>query len=108
MRIFCLNIFLVLPFLIFSSLLPLPLQKLIKKAEKNIEKGNIKQAKYFYSKALEKNPDSYEAQLGMGLLLCELLENYHDALPHLEAALGKSPRDTLSDLTYALAKCYQY
>ena len=85
-----------------------PEAKFLKKAEQSIEKGNLKNAKSYYLRALAKNPDSYDANLGIGLMLCELLDNHNEALPYLETALRLSGKDTLKDLEFALAQCYQY
>jgi outer membrane protein OmpA-like peptidoglycan-associated protein len=85
-----------------------PETRLLKKAEQSIEKGNLKNAKAYYLRALAKNPESYDANLGLGLMLCELLDNHAGALPYLEKALALSVKDTLKDLAFALAQCYQY
>jgi len=96
--------FLVPVFLLLSSFKPI--DKYIRKAARNTEKGNIKEAKIWYQKALTHDPENYKANLGMGLILCDLLDNYSAALPHLEKAYMKSNKDTLGDLLYALGKCY--
>lgn len=85
-----------------------PEAKYLKKAEKSIEKGQLKEARNYYLKALGKSPHSYDANLGIGLMLCELMDNYSEAQPYLEKALNLSAHDTLSDLIYALGKCYQH
>ena len=84
-----------------------PIKKYLKKAEKELDKGHIKESKENYRKALEIEPENYQANLSLGLVLCELQDNYKDALPYLEKACLHSTKDTLSDLKYALAKCYQ-
>ncbi|MBA3665599.1 MAG: OmpA family protein [Bacteroidetes bacterium] len=83
-----------------------PSNKYLRKAIRETEKGHIYAAKTLYEKALEKEPDNYRANLGMGLLLCELMDNYDKALPYLEKAYKTSGKDTLGDLLYALGKCY--
>src|SRR5688572_29953337 len=100
-RVFPLSIIVLILFCSFR-----PQDKYLRRAARYTEKGNISGAKVWYQKALEKNPDSYKANLGMGLLLCELMDNYSGALPYLEKALKTSGKDTLGDLLYALAKCY--
>ena len=85
-----------------------PINKYIRKAGKSIDRGNISQGKQYYLKALAKDAENYKANLGMGLLLSECLEDYTHALPYLEKALSKITHDTIADLTFALAKCYQY
>lgn len=80
----------------------------LRKAARQNEKGNIKEAKILYLKALEKNPENYKANLGIGLLLSEQLDNYAAALPYLEKAFQTTGKDTLVDLIYALGKCYHH
>ncbi len=92
--------------LIFSAFSPV--NKYIRKAGKSIDRGNISQGKQYYLKALAKDAENYKANLGLGLLYSECIEDYSSALPYLEKALLKTPHDTLADLTFALAKCYQY
>ncbi|MGZ3899294.1 MAG: OmpA family protein [Bacteroidia bacterium] len=96
-------------FLILASLClcsSKPANKYLRKAMRQTEKGNIISAKAWYIKALEKEPENYRANLGLGLLMCELMDNYKGALPYLEKAYHVSEKDTLGDLLYALAKCY--
>jgi outer membrane protein OmpA-like peptidoglycan-associated protein len=84
-----------------------PVKKYIKQAEKELENGHINECKDNYKKALEIEPENYSANLGIGLVLCELQDNFKEALPYLEKACKNSVKDTLTDLKYALAKCYQ-
>ncbi|MEI6020373.1 MAG: OmpA family protein [Bacteroidota bacterium] len=84
-----------------------PASKYIKKAEKELDKGHITESKQYYHKALELEPENYHANLGLGLILCELQDNYSESLPYLEMACRHAGKDTLTDLKYALAKCYQ-
>jgi len=80
----------------------------IKRAGKNIDRGDFKEAKKNYLKALEIEKDNYKANLGMGFLLSETLEDYATALPYLEKALKNQNKDTVADLSYALGKSYQF
>lgn len=100
--------FTILPllFLILSSFGPV--NQYLRKAARQTGKGNIKAAKSYYQRALEKEPDNFKANLGMGLLLSEVVEDYAHALPYLEKALSKSKKDTLGDLFYALGKSYHH
>ncbi len=82
--------------------------KYVRKALKQIEKGNLREAKNLYLKAIEQNPESFDANVGMGLLLSEFLDNQASALPYLEKAYKITKKDTLGQLLYSLAKCYQY
>jgi outer membrane protein OmpA-like peptidoglycan-associated protein len=85
-----------------------PDEKYVRKAMREMEKGNITRAKSWYEKAIEKNPLNYRANLGMGLLLSELLGNYPGAQPYLQKAFDITDKDTVPALMYALAKCYQH
>jgi outer membrane protein OmpA-like peptidoglycan-associated protein/tetratricopeptide (TPR) repeat protein len=85
-----------------------PDEKYVRKAMREMEKGNITSARSWYEKAIEKNPLNYRANLGMGLLLSELLGNYSGAQPYLQKAFDITERDTVPALMYALAKCYQH
>lgn len=80
----------------------------LKKADRCVENGNIKDAKIYYLKALAKAPENRNANLGMGLMLSELLDNYTSALPYLEKAYKTTVRDSSYDLLFALAKCYHH
>jgi outer membrane protein OmpA-like peptidoglycan-associated protein/tetratricopeptide (TPR) repeat protein len=93
-------------FILFSSFGPD--EKYVRKAIRFMEKGNLKAARNYYERAIEKNPENYRANLGMGLLLSELLGNYSGGLPYLEKAFKITQTDTVPALMYALAKCYQH
>lgn len=80
----------------------------LKKAQRNIDQGNLKSAKELYLKALAIAPENRNANLGIGLIYSELLDNYAAALPFLEKAAQISTRDSSYDLIFALGKCYQY
>jgi outer membrane protein OmpA-like peptidoglycan-associated protein/tetratricopeptide (TPR) repeat protein len=81
---------------------------LIRKAESNVEKGNLREAISNYKAALANEPGNWKANLGLGLIYSEFLDNYVTAQPYLETAMQKPVRDTAYDLIYALGKCYQY
>ncbi|MBK9284871.1 MAG: OmpA family protein [Sphingobacteriaceae bacterium] len=85
-----------------------PESKYLRKAQRQIENGNLIEAKKNYQKAIEKNPNSFKANLGMGLLLSEFLSNYTSAQPFLEKANSITGQDTVPALIFALAKCYQH
>jgi len=78
------------------------------RAGKTTDKGNIIQAKKLYLKALSTNKDNYDANLGLGLLLSECNSDYQNALTYLEKEIKETKKDTLADLIYDLAKCYQF
>jgi outer membrane protein OmpA-like peptidoglycan-associated protein/tetratricopeptide (TPR) repeat protein len=80
----------------------------VRRAGAQEDKGNLREAKKFFLKALSKKPDHYEANLGLGIMYTEWMDNYADATPLLEKAYSKSKRDTSYDLLFALAKCYHH
>ncbi len=85
-----------------------PVKRYIKKAELNVERGNLELARQFYEKALTLEPENIRANYGMGMMLCELLDNFSKALPYLEKANQPPVEDSLYDLMFALGKCYQH
>src|SRR4051812_33297958 len=85
--------FLLAGFILFISFKPG--DKYLRKAARQNEKGNIKEAKLLYLKALQLNPENYKANVGLGLLLSEQLDNYEGALPYLEKAYKITGKDTL-------------
>jgi len=93
---------------ILSTCMCAQVDKLILKAERNIDRGNLKEAKEDYKKALEKEPDNRAANLGLGLMLSELLDNYGEAMPYLLKANSVAVKDSAYDLIFALGKCFHY
>jgi outer membrane protein OmpA-like peptidoglycan-associated protein/tetratricopeptide (TPR) repeat protein len=100
------KLLLIFPILLLCSFNPA--RKYIIKAEQSIERGNLKDAKKYYLKAIEKDSMNPRANAGLGLLLCDLLDNYSEALPYLERAYEGPVKDSAYDLIYALGKCYHY
>lgn len=80
----------------------------LRKAARAVEKNKLEVAKSNFLKAHAIDKTNYEANLGVGFVLCEFMGKYEEALPYLEAAYAKTPNDTFPDLIYALAKCYQH
>lgn len=80
----------------------------LRKASRAIEKNKLELAKINYLKAYNLDKTNYETNLGLGFMLSEYMFKYEEALPYLETAYNKSPKDTFPDLLYALAKCYQH
>jgi outer membrane protein OmpA-like peptidoglycan-associated protein len=82
--------------------------KYVKKAERAVGRVEYSKALKYYDKALEENPNLYEANAGKGLLLGELMEQYEKSIPYLEKALDKGKKDTLLTLYYILGKAYHF
>lgn len=80
----------------------------IRKAARATQNNKMEKARRLYLKALEKDKDNYKANVLLGITLSEFMGMPEDALPYLENAYKHSPKDTLYDLIYALAKCYQH
>lgn len=83
-------------------------KRYLRKAANATDKGKIDKAREYYLKALAIDKDNYDANIGYGITLSEFLDQPEEALPYLENAYHHCPKDTLPDLLYALAKCYQY
>jgi len=80
----------------------------IKKAEACVEKGNLKGAIENYKIALANDSNNRAANLGLGLVYSEFLDNYATALPYLVKASNIAVSDSAYDLMFALGKCYQH
>ena len=84
------------------------ISKYLRKGSKALSRNKIELAKNNYLKAYTIDKTSYEANAAVGYVLSEYYLKYEEALPYLETAYNKSPKDTFPDLLYALAKCYQH
>lgn len=82
--------------------------KYIKRAERYTNNLKIDKAIAEYKKALEIDKDNYKANAALGVMLCNYMNLYEEALPYLENAYNHSPKDTSADVIYALAKTYQF
>lgn len=80
----------------------------LQKAARSTENGKLEKARQYYLKVLEKDKDNYSANIGLGITLSEFMGQFEEALPYLENAYRHTPKDTLPDLLYALAKCKQH
>lgn len=80
----------------------------VNKAARKTEDGNMVEARRWYQKALDKAPENYKANLGLGITLSEFMDRYEEGYPYLQKALEKSPKDTFVDLLFALGKCKQH
>lgn len=82
--------------------------RFLRKAARSTENGSLEKAKEYYLKILATDQDNYRANVALGITLSEFQDQYEEALPYLEKAYAHTPKDTLPDLLYALAKCYQH
>ncbi len=80
--------------------------KYVKKGNKAVGNNKIEKARIYYTKAYDIDKSNYNANLGLGFVLAEYMGKTDEAIPYLERAYKKSPKDTLYDLPYVLAKCY--
>lgn len=83
--------------------------KFIRKAESAVYKGKYETARQYYLKALEKEPNNYKANYGVGIVLADYLGNYEKSAIYLEKAAELSPnKDSMPELMFALGKVYAY
>lgn len=66
--------------------------------------GQVKQARQFFARAVELQPDFEEARIGLARVLVELGQP-REALPHLQAAAGRNAENEVS--RYQLAMVYK-
>jgi outer membrane protein OmpA-like peptidoglycan-associated protein/tetratricopeptide (TPR) repeat protein len=83
-------------------------KKLVRKAGNAIAVSDFDKANAYYDQALARNPDSYRANAGKGILLSEYMGRYDQAIPYLEKALKKSPEEVRMKLNDDLGKSYHY
>ncbi len=95
-------------FILFSSASFAQINSYLRKADKAVGNNKIDLAKDLYSKAYALDKNNYEANLGVGFVLCEFMCKYEEALPYLETAYSKNTNDTFPDLVVSLGKCYQH
>lgn len=95
-------------FILFSSFSFAQINSYLRKADKAVGNNKIDLAKDLYSKAYALDKNNYEANLGVGFVLCEFMCKYEEALPYLETAYSKNTNDTFPDLVVSLGKCYQH
>jgi tetratricopeptide (TPR) repeat protein len=83
-------------------------KKYLRKAARATENGQLEKARLLYLKGLAKDSMNYKLNLGIGLNLSEFMDRPEEALKYLERAYNSSPKDTLPDLLFALAKVYEH
>jgi outer membrane protein OmpA-like peptidoglycan-associated protein len=81
----------------------------IKKAEAAFYKGDYEKSRDLYLEAIKSESDNYQANMGLGILLNEYMEDYEQSLPYLEKAHRLTPAtDTIPELILALGKAYHF
>ncbi|MBK9284458.1 MAG: OmpA family protein [Sphingobacteriaceae bacterium] len=74
----------------------------IQKGDKAYEKGNYYEARNYYEKATQIDSASYYANLKMGLILIEDLNEIDESLPYLQRAVRhRRKKDTIPDILKA-------
>lgn len=102
------KLYVIISIALFSSGNYAQINRYLRKAARVTENGYLEKSKQYYLKVLAKDKDNYKANVGLGITLSEFQDRYEDALPYLENAYRHIEKDTLPDLLYALAKCYQH
>lgn len=82
--------------------------KLNADAQVQMEKGHLREAIELYKEVLKIEPENRKANLNLGLIYSELLDNYTVAQSYLEKVMSQASKDTAYDVIFALGKCYQY
>lgn len=77
----------------------------LKHAEILVSEGKYEKAIQKYLKLYKKDSLDFEVNLGLGILFEEYVFDEDAALPYLERAFRMVKKDTLPELTFALAKC---
>lgn len=102
------SFYLLLGFLLLSIQISAQVSKRNKEAQANLERGHLKTAIELYQSVLAIEPDNRTANLNLGLIYSELLDNFVMAQPYLEKTIQLPARDTAYDVIFALGKCYQF
>jgi outer membrane protein OmpA-like peptidoglycan-associated protein/tetratricopeptide (TPR) repeat protein len=76
--------------------------KLIKRAQKYLNAYEFSKAEETFRKAIEINPNSFEANFQLGLFYAEVWSDHKSAIPYLEKASTCHGRDTVYELYYQL------
>jgi tetratricopeptide (TPR) repeat protein len=80
---------------------------LVKHGRQLSSDGKQDEAIALYTKALQQDPNSYQAELGMGMAL-DLKGQYADARQHLEKAIQDTPEDSKVQPLRAMAVSYAF
>jgi len=83
-------------------------KKLIRQASNAVDVYDYDKAVTYYDQVLAKNPNSYYANAGKGIVLAEYIGKYDAAIPYLEKAIQKSPSKTSFKINNDLGKSYHY
>lgn len=102
------SFYLLLSVFMLSTQVFAQVSKLSKEAQVNLEKGHLKTAVDLYKSILTIEPENRNANLNLGLIYSELLDNFVLAQPYLEKTMQLPAKDTAYDVIFALGKCYQF
>lgn len=81
----------------------------INRAEDFVRSGKYEQAQKLYKEVLATDSLHFKANLGLGLLYFEYLDDKENAFTHLSKALRKvNPKDSVPELYLAYAECLQF
>lgn len=80
---------------------------LVQQGDALLGQGRDDEALALYNRALDKSPESYQAQLGAGAAL-DLKANYSEARQHLEKAIEQAPASSKQQALRALAISYAF
>jgi outer membrane protein OmpA-like peptidoglycan-associated protein len=83
-------------------------KKLLKKARKELSKGNYQEAKTLYNELLVVAPDNPEYHFEAGLTYYNSNVEKEKSVKYFEDALQKSSADTIAEIFYYLGRSYQY
>lgn len=102
------SFYLLLGIFMLSTQVFAQVSKLSKEAQINLENGHLKTAIDLYKSILALEPENRNANLNLGLIYSELLDNFVLAQPYLEKTMQLPAKDTAYDVIFALGKCYQF
>ena len=95
-------------FILSSLVYSAQIKSYLRKANKAFDNNKIDIAFDNFHKAYAIDAKNFEANFGLGFILCEFKNKYEEALPYLQTAYSQDIENTTPDLVYALAVCYNY
>ena len=83
-------------------------KKLLRKASNAVNEYDFDKAITYYDKILAKDSNSFYGNAGKGIVLSERMGRYDQAIPYLERAVKKSPKETSMKINNDLGMSYHY